>query len=65
MYLSSEYAWKIVCDFSKFPTSPEKEEISRKYLSDEISHFDFVNLAKQHMDAGSNILGFGDVYDQF
>lgn len=46
----NEQAFKVVTDFNKLPDTDEKLEISRQYLSDEITSFEFYQLASDYLD---------------
>lgn len=46
----SEWSLQTVIEFSNMPSTPEKEELSKAYLSDEISHYDFVIAAKRYIE---------------
>lgn len=35
--------------FDALPSTPEKDEIKRKYLEDEIGNFDFYHLARTYL----------------
>ena len=44
----SPYAMSIVSSFEKLPSTPEKEEIARKYVEDEVGIFEFLSLANDY-----------------
>ena len=50
MNFPSEHATKIVFAFDKLPKTPEKDALAKRYLSDEISLSEFVNLAEEFMN---------------
>lgn len=48
--MMNEQNLKIVSDFQSAPSTPEKEEIAKQYLNDEISNFDFISMAKDYLE---------------
>ena len=46
----SEETLKIVAEFTKLPSTPEKELINQQYLNDEIGMFDFFSKAKAYLE---------------
>lgn len=47
--MSSEQSLKTVSAFNKLPNTPEKEEIERQYLEDEIGNFEFFSMANAYL----------------
>lgn len=45
----NEQALKTVVAFNNLPETPEIKEIRRKYMSDEISAFEFVGIAARYL----------------
>lgn len=41
---------KLVCAFNRLPNTPEKREITKKYLNDDICTLDFLILASGYID---------------
>lgn len=48
--MSSAEALRVVIEFNKLPETDEKSEISRQYLSDEISNYDFFCKANEYLE---------------
>jgi hypothetical protein len=48
--MSSEAALTSVVAFDKLPSTPEKEEIKRQYLADEIGSYEFFCLADRYLE---------------
>lgn len=46
----SEETLKIVAEFTRLPSTPEKELINQQYLNDEIGMFDFFSKAKAYLE---------------
>ena len=49
MNFPSEETVKVVFAFDKMPQTPEKDEIGRQYLDDEIGHIEFTGLARDYI----------------
>lgn len=47
--MSSEQALKDVAEYNKLPNTPEKEEIDRQFLNDEIGCMDFYIKARGYL----------------
>jgi hypothetical protein len=47
--MSSEQAIRDVAEYNKLPSTPEKDEIDRMILNDEIGHFDFYCKAREYL----------------
>ena len=47
--MSTEQSLKDIVEHNKLPTTPEKAEINRQFMSDEISRFDFYCLASEYL----------------
>lgn len=39
--------------FDALPSTPDKDEIKRQYLEDEIGNFDFYQKARQHLETAN------------
>ena len=53
--MSSEHSLKTVVAFDKLPSTPEKDEIKRQYLHDEIGAFEFYQKASAYIDKQSEV----------
>ena len=45
----SEQTLKVIKEFDALPQTEEKDEIKRKYLTDEIGSFDFFSQASRYL----------------
>ena len=50
MFFPSKSTTKIVFAFDRLPRTEEKDSIAQKYLTDEVSLLEFVQLAEEYME---------------
>jgi hypothetical protein len=49
--MSSEHVFKTIVYYSKLPNTPEKAEIDRQYLNDEIGRFELYQKAVAYIES--------------
>lgn len=51
--MSNQQSLEIIAKYNKLPETPEKAEIDRKFISNEIGHFEFFQLASRYLEKQS------------